>query len=442
MNDAQTSAGRVLWVGADAPAGPLAGRVALVVERDPEVATARVASEPFDGVVVDGADPEAVSVVLGAAASNPRIGRRMVASTYEGVPELVRVVEVGLIQRVLAKPVSGPQLVHAVIDADPSASVIYRRALNAPSDLGVRAVDERLRELVARIVDVPAVAIRPLAPTDLVPRLQLVVPIADPLQDLRRELPAMLGWPLKAHGSAMGRDYRGHPLRRVLGNLSESQEVYCLGRERFAYVAFFPWADDLKVTVVIGFEQPDPDRVAALHRHAVGHACEFPLPTRHRHSPDIFYDPDYDWVITRNYVGPDRRRKGTSFINRYTFRGRRAALMPGELSSAGTFVDTAPRWTWIAAGVFAALFLFDTAMTVHWVGNGDVGELNPAMRWALGHSPALLWLLKSALAVAVSFVVLRWHPWRPGRWLFAASVAIYAVLDVYWVALVLTERVG
>lgn len=425
----------MLWTLAQPPAPPHPSRLVLVVETDPDAAQRRANEEAFAAVVVDGREPERVSAVLGAAAAGSHDPLRMAVGRYEDLPTLVRDVEAGVVQRVLATPVTGIQLLEAVAEPDPSASLVRRRALAKPDELPVPAVDRQLRELVERFAALPTVVIRPLVARDPVPRVQLVVPVSDPLEDVRRELPAVLGWPLKAAGSAMGRRYRDHPVRRVLGNLGERQEVYCLGRSEVAYVAFFPWADDLKVTVVIGFLPTDPKRVADLHAHAVAAAREFPLPAPHRHSPEVFYDPDYDWVITRSYVGPDRRRKATSFINRYTFRGRRKALMPGEFTSAGTFVDGVPRWAWGAAVGFAVLFLVDTAMTAYYVGGGQVGELNPVMRWALDTSPIVFWALKTSMVLVASFIVLRWHLWRPGRWLFGGSISIYVVLDLYWLAL-------
>ena len=408
---------------------------------DLDRAAERASREAFDAVVVDGADAELVTAVLAAARDNEGIDRRLVASDYEDLPELVRVVPPGLIERVLAKPVGPDDLARVVLGDDPSASAIYRWGLNEPADLRGDQIDERLRDLIERILELPTVVVRPIGPRDHVPRVQLVVPVTDPLHELRRELPRLIGWPLKAAGSEMGATYRGHPVRRILGNLSERQEVYVLGSEAFGYVAFFPWHDDQKVTIVIGFAESEPERVIALQRLAIARAREFPLPTRHRHSPEVFYDPVYDWVITQNYVGPDRRRKQTSFLNRYTFRGRRRALMPNEFAAAGTFVDLAPRWAWVSAAVFAVLFLFDTAMTSYYVGGGQVGELNPLMRVALAKHPWVFWVLKTAMAVVIAFVVLRWHLWRPGRWLFAACIGIYAFLDAYWVALYMMRAV-
>ena len=437
---------RVLWAGADPGlADALLSSetpVALVCEPDLAQAAAVAKRESFDAVVVDATDAAAVTSVLTAAASNAEVGRRMAACRYTQVPELVRDVPRELVQRLLAKPLTAQQLHSAVVDIDPSESVIWRRALNDPADLGTSSVDKVLRSFVEDLVQLPAAVIRPLVQTDPVPRLQLVVPISDALWALRRNLPAVLGWPLKASGSGMGSSYRSHPIRRIVGNLSEAQEVYCLGRDNFAYVAFFPWHTDLKVTVVIGFERKGHGRVPALHAFAVSHAAEFPMPTPHRHSPEMFYDPDYDWVITKSYVGPDRRRRSTSFINRYTFRGRRKALMPNEFSHAGTFVDVAPGWVWGTAGIFATLFLIDTAMTAYYVGGGEVGELNPLMRWALSRSPVLFWVSKSALVLAATFIVMRWHLWKPGRFLFFTSIATYAALDVYWLFLFATRAMG
>jgi hypothetical protein len=442
MADEEAPTARILWVGADPPHGARAARLELFCEADTAVAAGRAASESLDAVVTDGSDPETVSAVLRAAASNPRCGRRLAASTYVQLPELVRTVEAGLVERVLARPVSAEQLVQVVTGVESRGSLVRPASDDVAASSPADSFEARLRDLVGRLVELPGVVIRPLVATDPVPRLQLVIPTTDTVQALRSELPAMLGPPLKARGAAMDRSYRRHPIRRVLGSLSPQQEVYCQGHDSHAYVAFFPWRDEPKVTVVVGFEPGDSERIADLHDHAVSRAREFPLPTRHHHSPELFYDPDYDWVITKAYVGPDRRRKSTSFVNRYTFRGRRQALMPNELATAGTFVDVAPRWAWITAAVFAVLFLFDTVMTAYYVGGGQVGELNPVMRWALGRSPVLFWTLKSALVVAATFIVMRWHLWTPGRWLFASFIAVYAVLDAYWLLLYFDRTVG
>ncbi len=428
---------RVLWVGTNPPR--TTPRLDVVAEHDAERALERARADPWDAVVVEATDPEAVRAVLGAV---PQETRRIAAATYAELPELVRVVEEGVIGRVLSRPVEGAQLARVLFGLDPSESVIARRALNEPGELSEAAVDERLRELVIRIVDIPTAVIRPIAPNEQVPTVQLVVPVTEDLLEVQRDLPRLLGWPLKAGGSAMGRAYRKHAVRAILGNLSEAQEVYCLGRENFAYVACFPWHGGNKVTFAIGYRDPTSGRVAALQEHAVGQAIEFPLPTRHRQSPLLFYDPDYDWVITKNYVGPDRRRKRTSFLNRYTFRGRRKALIPNEFRSAGTFVDGAPRWAWVGVIAFMVLFAIDTGMTAHAVGSGSVGELNPAMRWALQQGLVAFLTAKTLLAVGVMVVLLRWHLWQPGRWIFAACLVIYTAIDANWLLLALAGKLG
>ena len=428
---------RILWVGSDPPDAP--PQLEIVVEDDPERARAAARDGGWRAIVVEATEPLTVSAVLGDAALGTR---RFAAAAYGELPELVRAVDEGIVERVLARPVEGAQLVRAIFGVDPSESVISRRALNAPGELSASVVDERLRQLVTRIVDIPTAVIRPIAANEQVPTVQLVVPVTEDVLELKRDFPRLLGWPLKAGGSAMGRAYRKHPLRRVLGSLSEAQEVYCLGRENFGYVACFPWQGGEKVTFVIGYCDADAGRVARLHEHAVAQAVEFPLPSRHQQSPLLFYDPDYDWVITRNYVGPDRRRKRTTFLNRYTFRGRRRALIPNEFRSAGAFVDGAPRWAWVGAAVFMLLFAIDTAMTARCVGSGGVAELNPAMRWALQQGLVAFLTAKTLMAVGVMLILLRWHLWRPGRWIFGACVAVYAAIDVNWLLLALSGRFG
>lgn len=426
---------RALWVGDDPPQAPK--QLELVVEGDAQRACGHARDEPWIAVVVEATTPQTVSDVLDAARAGEHGARRFVAATYDELPELVRAVEEGVIERVLAKPVEGAQLARAIFGEDPSESVVGRRALNAPGELSDAAVDERLRQLVARIVGIPTAVIRPIAANEKVPTVQLVVPVTEELLELQPDFPRLLGWPVKAGGSAMGRGYKKHPVRRILGGLSEAQEVYCLGRDNFAYVACFPWHGGGKVTLVIGDRDPASGRVARLHEHAVAQAIEFPLPSRHRRSPQLFYDPDYDWVITKNYVGPDRRRGRTSFLNRYTFRGRRQAIIPNEFRGAGTFVDGAPRWAWIGAATFMVLFAVDTGMTAQYVGSGSVGELNPAMRWSLQQGLVPFLTAKTLLAVAVMLILLRWHLWRPGRWIFAACLLLYAAIDVNWLLLAL-----
>ncbi len=444
MPDRQTvperTAARVLWVGAEPP--DAAPRLEVVVERDIGRACALASEDGWDAVVVEGAQPETVKTVLGEARGGEHNTLRIAASTYEDLPALVREVDEGVIERVLAWPVEGAQLARVIFGEDPSESVVGRRALNAPAELSPGAVDERLRQVVTRIVDIPTAVIRPIPADEQVPTVQLVVPVTEALLELQRDLPRLLGWPLKADGSAVGRAYRKHPVRKILGELSEAQTVYCLGRDNFAYVACFPWQGGSKVTLVIGYQDPTSGRVASLHEHAVAQAIEFPLPTRHRQSPLLFYDPDYDWVITKNYAGPDRRRKRTSFLNRYAFRGRRKALIPNEFRSAGAFVDSAPRWAWSGAAIFMLLFAVDTAMTARYVGSGSVAELNPVMRWGLQQGLVVFLTFKTLLAAAVVVILLRWHLWQPGRWIFAACLAIYLAIDINWILLQFSGTAG
>ncbi|MBV1856972.1 MAG: hypothetical protein KUG77_01080, partial [Nannocystaceae bacterium] len=114
------SQGRVLWVGKDPPKA--SRQLEIVVERDEQRACAVACDERWDAVVVEAAEPQAVRAVLSAARCGEHGTQRIAASTYDELPELVRVVEDGVIERVVAMPVDGAQLARMIFGQDPSES--------------------------------------------------------------------------------------------------------------------------------------------------------------------------------------------------------------------------------------------------------------------------------------------------------------------------------
>ena len=116
------------------------------------------------------------------------------------------------------------------------------------------------------------------------------------------------------------------------------------------------------VTVVIGILGPaqtaDHRRfVEQWHEQAVRDVLELPLPgTSKGHSNDggTQYDPSYDWVITENYVGVDRRQRATPLVGSYMFRGRRRYVAPNLRELGIVFVDRVSPLGWAAARVLPA----------------------------------------------------------------------------------------
>src|SRR5437764_1260764 len=49
--------------------------------------------------------------------------------------------------------------------------------------------------------------------------------------------------------------------------------------------------------------------------------------------------PEYDWVLTPSYAGPDRRGQATSFLNRFVLFGRRGRVPSRIARLTPAFVD-------------------------------------------------------------------------------------------------------
>ncbi|MCA9726483.1 MAG: hypothetical protein KC729_02300 [Candidatus Eisenbacteria bacterium] len=131
--------------------------------------------------------------------------------------------------------------------------------------------------------------------------------------------------------------------------------------------------------------------------------------------------------------GPDRRRRPTPLLSRYTFTGRRRHNRRGDDPASGYYVDWVEgnyRSAVIAVGIFIAL---DALATLEILSRGG-SEANPLMARLLGHSVWTFLIVKFAgafLAIAV-LAIHRHFPniRRLGALLLAAygSIALYHLL--------------
>ena len=77
------------------------------------------------------------------------------------------------------------------------------------------------------------------------------------------------------------------------------------------------------------------------------------------------------------YRGPDRRKRPTPFLSRYSFLGGRrqaGGRRPGE--NQEVFVDRYPLWTWVLLTTFLVLNLLDAHFTLIYLQRGGE-EANP-----------------------------------------------------------------
>ena len=312
------------------------------------------------------------------------------------------------------------------------------------------SVVELLKWTVSEAVRVPGVVIRSYRPLPNKLEIQLVFRIDREFERFHCELPRRWRWPLRSRsGEVFSQVEREHPSVQNLGEILRDQEIFVrpiVGSPDSAYVAILPWNKDDRVTVAVGIWVEDGEgevraarehALRELHAWAVQAVPELTLPTLDKTTEGICYLLEYDWVVTKGYVGPDRRREDTSFVNRFMFVGRRENIATSVVQRAGGFSDRVPSWVGVYFAAYAALAAIDTFCTARFFGSGQVVELNPLLAPLVVHHPWLFLLAKNAFALASFGIIVRFHLFRRAKHVLRASVGLYAALDLYWAVLLL-----
>ena len=234
-----------------------------------------------------------------------------------------------------------------------------------------------------------------------------------------------------------------------LGAIEQDQEIFVrplVGSADSAYLAILPWNKDDRITVALGVWTEDGDETACatrarvmteLHARAIREVPQFTLPTLDKTTDGVRYLLEYNWVVTKQHVGPDRRSEDTSFVNRYMFVGRRKTVATSVAQRAGGFADRVPSWVGIYFAAYAVLAAIDTFCTSRFVSGGQVVELNPLLAPLVVHHPWLFLLAKNAFALISFAIIVRFHLFRRAKHVLGASVGLYAALDIYWAVLLL-----
>jgi hypothetical protein len=227
-------------------------------------------------------------------------------------------------------------------------------------------------------------------------------------------------------------------LGRLFGSLKREQWLFVQGG---IYGGLFPWslrAD--RVTVVLGKleELGDSREAARLRALALSVMPEHPIPEIPADGGGVCvgYLADYDWVWTRDYVGPDRRRSPTGFLNRYVFLGKRRTV-PEEIRHSQAHVDRLSRKAVACIAAYVALSACDTVLTWDFVTAGAVAELNPLLRPLLEWNWLAFAAAKNALSLLAIFVVVRFERFPYGMAVLYLNVLLYLGLNAYWAALLL-----
>lgn len=387
--------------------------------------------------------------LLDDCAKNHSAVLRLLIADYEELPEIVRARARGVVRRVIPRT-ARPRRVRRVV-AEELGAMLETTAIKS---LPAAPVSDRqrtrdlLRWTVERITRVPGAVIRELPREPQSLQLQFVLPAGARLDTLRSEL--VLGWstPIKEGGEPPARKERRHPVLRRLPDLSPGCVVYAhaASEGRFVYLALLPWRSEGRVTVVIGvaasrFDPRSWELLTEAHRTALEEASEFPLPNvppEEEGTGPGQHILEYDWIVTDSYVGQDRRERPTSFLNRFVLIGRRRRVSSKIRRVANVFVDRFEARVWRYALVYFLLSVVDTWLTLRFVRDGTVREMNPLLRPLVLYHPALFFAAKNTLAVLGLFMVARFHLFRAGYYFLAATLAGYFLLDGYWIWLLLT----
>jgi CheY-like chemotaxis protein len=406
-----------------------------------DAALALLARQQIDLVLCEYQLPEGTGLELLRAcqAQHPAMRRLLIAS-YADLPSIVRARGSGVVERVIQKATRAEAVRRIVAE---SLGCAPPPRVQGGSHVAPQEMEALLRWTAERVAQVPGVVIRQMPPEGAALRLEFVLPGGADCDVFRREVVTRWLWPVKPRGGPALPEDAGHPVLEHLGEMQDAHEVYArrIGDEGlYAYLALFPWRNEERVTAAFGLYRPSSVELlrpllVSLHHVAVEEVAELHLPILPPENEATGPGDsvlEYDWVVTKSYVGPDRRSQPTPFWSRFTLVGRRRYVPSRVARTADTFVDRLLPWArWYAAG-YLLLSAIDTGLTWWCVRHGIVKELNPLLRPLLHERPWLFLAWKNLFTVLVFVVAARFQRFRIGRYLLATPVAAFAILDLYW----------
>ena len=373
-----------------------------------------------------------------AAERHPRV-HRLLWAQHDDLPTILQTRQSKLVARILPKPGKAWNLQKAVNE------LFADRATAGDAHPGSwEEAHELIRGTALRAVRIPGSVLRSLPPEAAHLQMEFVIVRDAKFEQFRAASFESWGEPIRRRGWNPWGD--AHPVERLFGRVGRKQDVFVRAvgdGASHVYLALLPWArrGESRLTILLGIqtpEEPAPHRAAleSVHTEVTQQLSQFFVPALAEEAsriPAAQYLPEYDWVVTRSYVGADRRRAPTSFANPHVMLGRRKYVPRALAALADVFVDRFAPWVLACFAAYLVLAVADSILTWHYVRSGAAIELNPLIRPLLEGSPWLFFLAKNAAAIAVFLVIARFQFFRIGRWFVYATVAAYALLDAYWI---------
>ena len=378
---------------------------------------------------------------------------RMLWASYDEMQAVVQKGKKNVYARVLPKP--GKAAVHKRVVENVLKPV--KESESTAAGLGdARAWAEAhdvLRQTALHACQISGSVIRPLPDDPTCMELQLVLPNNEDYDALRASLPEKWNWPLKSMDQTLSRTAKKHPVVVSMGEIWDNQELYvrAIGDTAgFLYAMFLPWEREKKLTLLLGICVPAVDGrhqalLKELHNSLTQEVSQFVVPDYGENTAERekgAYVAEYDWVVTPQYVGPERRDKPTGLLNAYLYIGKRLHIPRSILMRSGGFVDKMQKWVWVCLLVYLGLSTIDTVLTWVYVSQGTFTELNPLLRPFIGQHPWGFVLVKNSLSILSFLLVARFQLMRPGKILLGLNLFLYVALDVYWLILLWPRLFG
>jgi hypothetical protein len=132
--------------------------------------------------------------------------------------------------------------------------------------------------------------------------------------------------------------------------------------------------------------------------------------------------------------GPDRRKRPTPILSRFTFHGgqRRVGRRDGELENI--YVDVYSPMLVGLLVVFFALTVIDSVSTLIYLGKGGQ-ELNPIAQWMIDQGAMFFVLTKGILSGLCLLFVMLHKTFKPARVALSIGFSFYFLLGGYHLVL-------
>ena len=140
--------------------------------------------------------------------------------------------------------------------------------------------------------------------------------------------------------------------------------------------------------------------------------------------------PEESDAAERRYVGPDRRKRPTPPLSRYTFFGGRRFAHRREGEREGAYVDLYSQRLVLFLLFFFVLTVIDSVSTLIYLDKGG-RELNPLAQWMIDRGDTFFILCKGGLtAICLIFVMIHKN-FKYSRIAIFVGFSFYFVLALY-----------